>query len=64
MNEPELNQRARGAHSRLVERGERGRAMHAGNILCAQSSLVKDQSRKASWLSHTKDSQILLSSDL
>ena len=26
----------------FVERGERGRAMHAGKVLRAQSSLVKD----------------------
>ena len=25
----------------FVERGEKGRAMHAGYVLCAQSSLVK-----------------------
>ena len=25
----------------FVERGERGHAMHAGKVLCAQSSLVK-----------------------
>ena len=26
----------------FVERGERGRAVHAGKVLCAQSRLVKD----------------------
>ena len=41
----------------LVERGEttEGGAMYAGKIICALSSLVKDWSRKASWLKFTPD---------
>ena len=31
----------------------RGRAMHAGKVLCVQSSLVKDKSRKEAWLMFT-----------
>ena len=36
-----LGERTKGPFHEFVERGERGRAMHAGGVLCAQSSLVR-----------------------